>query len=542
MNQQEMSKLATVAVSSPRAVCLQPRFWLAHFDYFAILTLGSLGFIGVLWIFQEKSGTNPNASAGNLSVTLDWVFLAIFIWLSAWSIVRTLKVLAEIMVNRSIATLVEAGAELRLENQAPENRLDFSSLRQLIPRNTSKPEPAMIRFTQQILKEAQDRRFDARFHLLEGYQGESIANLLQLERLQTYALRLGILGTFIGLMLALGSFSMILSSPALDLPKDAGLMREVLENQLQAFAASGWGLVSSLKLCFGTSIEGLVIAFFVAAQAEAVRRRQALYFQEMEDAALSLVALASRSIQRDDLLAGLEDASQAMRSLRGQIYDQSHKLGERLVQVEQRVNNQTTEIQTGLAALAEAREKFGTFLQELSSSQNDFLKDLASLYDVASMRRLFQRLEDSMAGLEKGVSAEVKAGLRGLGEQFGQLCPQLAAFERDVRDAAHAMASKTEALRSSVGKIESQVAAAASQSHRTLEGLLPTLKNLQQATSRFGGLFVLDAALLKRTLIGGSAGLVVGAFASSGNALSALVGCVAGLGVVVAFSSLGGQR
>jgi hypothetical protein len=229
---------------------------------------------------------------------LDWVFLAIFIWLSAWSIVRTLKVLAEIMVNRSIATLVEANAEIRLGNQAPENRLDFSSLRQLIPRNTSKPEPAMIRFSQQILKEAQDRRFDARFHLLEGYQGESIANLLQLERLQTYALRLGILGTFIGLMLALGSFSMVLSSPALELPKDASLMREVLENQLQTFAASGWGLVSSLKLCFGTSIEGLVIAFFVAAQAEAVRRRQALYFQEMEDAALSLVALASRAIQR----------------------------------------------------------------------------------------------------------------------------------------------------------------------------------------------------------------------------------------------------
>src|SRR6185295_8476468 len=168
---------------------------------------------------------------------------------------------------------------------------------------------------------------------------------------------------------------------------------------------------------------------------------------------------------------GLEDASQAMRSLRGQVYDQSQKLGERLVQVEQRVNDQTSEIQLGLAALTEAREKFDGFLHDIAASQHRFLKDLAALYDIASMRRLFQQLEVSMAGLEQGVSAEVKTGLKQLAEQFGSLGQKLTAFEQGLGDAAQAMVAKTEALRSSVGKIESQVALAASQSHRTLEGL-----------------------------------------------------------------------
>jgi hypothetical protein len=65
----------------------------------------------------------------------------------------------------------------------------------------------MIRLFQRICKEAKDRKFESSIYLVQPYREEFMERVHEITNLQRRALRLGIFGTFLGLILAISQLA-----------------------------------------------------------------------------------------------------------------------------------------------------------------------------------------------------------------------------------------------------------------------------------------------------------------------------------------------
>lgn len=65
----------------------------------------------------------------------------------------------------------------------------------------------MIRLFQRICKEAKDRNFESSIYLVQPYREEFMEKVHEITNLQRIALRLGIFGTFLGLILAISQLA-----------------------------------------------------------------------------------------------------------------------------------------------------------------------------------------------------------------------------------------------------------------------------------------------------------------------------------------------
>ena len=586
---------AKAAVRTPSQTILRPSFWISHLDYAALLSVATTLLSFSLYVYLPELAESLEASADPLSQkNLGNLFLVLVGTLAGWAVVTATRALAETALDRSIAIVIESDADKKLKELQgrPGEGIDLGVLKQILPTNYSKPEPGMIRLAQELVKEAHSLRLDARDSLSQRYRHDSISSVFRLERLQKYALRVGILGTFVGLILALNSFATLLVSPSDQAARDG----------LFLFNAGSQSLVESLALAFGTSIAGLAASLFVGAQAEILRRRQMRCFRHMEDAALSLTTLATRALQRDDLLSGLEHNTKGMKELQAQIYDQSLKIESALGSLDKRIVAQTSQIESGLARLSQAREGLDEFLGRIDESHRGFLRELASIYDRASLEQMIRRIEESVdhlgeefagelrsraaevvgqfegllgrvstshmsflvdlksmferaalddlveripesvAGLGDRLAIDLGDGIAQVGGQFGTLRDQVVLIEKDLSTAAQDLASKTSTLQAAIQSIDSQVTAAASESRRTMKEVSPALQAVRDKldTVRFGSLVVFDAPLLRKLFMSSAAGLALGAL--SGNAFIALACLVGAPALLLTFPRLGGAR
>jgi prefoldin subunit 5 len=584
---------------------LRLRFWLHHIDY-CVLIAGAAIVIGTLWNYSLlkvpfdldslrglATGVDAISPAALLSL-LGGVFLVLMGTVTLWATGAAAVARAEIMVDSSIATVIEINADRKIEElrRVPGARIDFGVVSQLVPANKSKPEPAMIRFVQELLKEAHNLRFDARSGLLQRYRSETNSHVLRLERLQKYTLRLGILGTFVGLMCALASFTAVLSDTSSESSRSAANAQPLV------FDAGGRTLVSSLKLSFGTSIAGLAASLFIAAHAELVRRRHLHCFRHIEDASLSLITLAGRTFHREDLLSSLEDNTNAMKTLHGQVYDQTHKLEQALACLDQRITVQTGQIEAGMARLAETREHLDTLLKQLETKHSHFLVELgASLdqlnirieeslgnigkglsselraranqivagfdefltrvgashatfiaeltaqFEQASFEKLAQRLPESVVCLGERLAADIGSGFVQVGEQLEGLCDTVAAFERELAGEAHDLTEKASSLQSAIKSIESQVQAAATESIRTMNEVPSALSTIRKKLdgARAGGLFVVDSGIIRKAFLTGFGGFVLGIVFGT-TTLHAIAGFLLGPTLLLIFYRRWGAR
>lgn len=592
------------AVRSPRDTLLHPQFWLAHGDYMALMASAAL-VVGLIayripeTLVELRTGVPADSSADWLGAT----FVIFIGGLSLWAIAATTRALAETMVDRNIAIVIEARADRKLKELGPGALVDLGALNQVLPANKSKPEPAMIRLAQELLKEARNLRFDARPHLIRRYRSDITVNVFRLERLQKYSLRLGILGTFVGLILALSSLSELFDAPPVSSPESpSSLQSRGSAARESHFRDGSRVLLGSLRLAFGTSIAGLAASLFIGAQAEIVRRRHRGCFRHMDDAALSLTTLASHTLSREDLLASLEDNTGAMKTLQDQIYDQSRKIEVSLAGLDRRIEAQTTQIEAGLARLTEHRDRLDSFLGQIEASHRRFLTDLAAVYDRAALERMIGRIEESVDTLGEDLSNELRAksgqvvtqfdrllhqigashksfltdletmfaqagleelieriprSVTGLGErmsgdiqdgildvagQFEALRDQVEVIEKNLAETAQDLTEKTSAFQAAIHSIDSQVREAAQESRRTMQEVPPALRAVRSKLDsvRSGSLVVFDAPLLKKLLLCSIGGLLLGSLFD--NPFVAFTGMVVGPALLLTLPMKGGLR
>src|SRR5207247_2069293 len=115
----------------------------------------------------------------------------------------------------------------------------------LLPLNKSNPPPAALRLFQHIFKEAKDRKFESSVNVMQPYREESLGDIFKLQNLQKIALWLGILGTFVGLLLAIQE-SGLSNLQAKSGDDFVNVINKMFDGLLVAFSASLAGLEAAV--------------------------------------------------------------------------------------------------------------------------------------------------------------------------------------------------------------------------------------------------------------------------------------------------------
>lgn len=381
------------ATSSPAGLLAEPLFWIGQ-PGFAAALLGALGLGWLLVVFTTPHFTIPAANPAL------WIHLLVF-----WGIAIAVHGTARIQVEKAVAEFVfgKASDKLRGIESHQAVRPDLNHVeRQVLPDNPHRS-VSMLRLFQQVIKEAKDRKFNTAAVLMQPYREESYSQLFRLQTIQKIALQLGILGTFVGLILAL------------------------YELRIQGGSMQDFGsLLDSLTFSFGTSIAGIEVSIILGFLTMGLRRRQESYFGAMEEATIAMCSLTRKAINKDEYLLQLDQVQSAVRELSDRVLHQATE-----------IEVQTKTIGKGLQALSQSKDELDRFLERLSDKQEAFVEETGKLYAALSPSRFVQELsrgiEELVEEIRRRLSSELSEANRDM-EKFrdllSSLCQALEQIER----------------------------------------------------------------------------------------------------------------
>ncbi len=365
------------AAHAPRGVLLDPRFWLENPRLVTAVAASVLVGVALIAVVASARGPLPAASA-----------LTIYV-LVFWGLAVAARGLARLEIEHGIADTVNYRATgwLRKLVSGEVPRPSLSELEpQLLPTNPT-PDIGILRLFQHILQEARDRRSSPGFLLMEPYREEAYGSLFRLQGIQRAALQLGILGTFVGLVLALTRL------------RPGGGAGPAVE---------GIGpLIGSLDVAFTTSIAGIAVSVILGFAMMALRGKQEAYFRSMEEGTVSVASLARNAINKDEYLAELSQVQVAI-----------HQLGDRILEQSQQTEAQTGVLHSGVRRLVETKGELDGFLDHLSEEQNTFLGEMREVYELLSPERLARRLDER---IEESLDQMLARWQRGIDESVGGL-------------------------------------------------------------------------------------------------------------------------
>ncbi|MEK8016136.1 MAG: hypothetical protein VSS75_004650 [Candidatus Parabeggiatoa sp.] len=342
------------ATCSPNSLLTNMTFWVKHGWFIVILLVSMMAFYYLVPLTYPKS----DGLLAHLSIVIHILAL--------WGIGLAITVLTKIQVEQAFATYMKNETEVKLRGikSGEKSRISLEKLEEQLPSNPT-PKLAMPRLFQHIIDEARDHRFESSVITMQPYREESIGNILKLQKLQKIALQLGILGTFIGLILALSQLS---------------LDSAILEQK---------SLIDSLHISFSCIIAGLEVVAILEFLIMVALQKQDAYFQTMESATDAMISLAQNAINEDHFLTGFKQVENAINQLNDQVVDQTKEIG-----------LQTNEMRQGMFRLAESKAQFNLFLDNIQQSQQHFVKEMMAVYDIFSPETISHQLQQS---LEKAV-------------------------------------------------------------------------------------------------------------------------------------------
>jgi len=347
-----MSDTSEFAASSPYSLLKNISFWRDNIRFIVILLLG-LGTIIVLFPLTYPKSDEPLAY---LSILIHFFAL--------WGIWFSIIVIAKIQVEQAFAICVDdiTSKELRKIKGGEKDRIALENVKHLLPSNPTAG-LAMPRLFQHVITEAKDHRFESSIIAMQPYREEAIGDIFQLQNIQKIALQLGILGTFIGLILALSKLSLDSNSASLELGT----------------------LFNSLHISFSTSVAGLEVAAILGLLMMVVQQKQKAYFQSMESATDTMISLAQNAIPEDLFFTGFEQIKNAVSQLDDRVFAQTKE-----------VEVQTMEMRRGIDKLAETKTQFKEFLGQIQDAQAHFVEKMMTVYDTFSPKTITTELQRSL--------------------------------------------------------------------------------------------------------------------------------------------------
>lgn len=401
---EDTARLRYVAESSPGGLVFHPAFWLSQGRFWLIVSAGVLSFY-LLAPYTYDYGSN-------------FIYLTIFIQiLAGWGALLTLHSAARLEVETAILRVIEEKASEKLRalkaKQIP--AVELSRLEaDVLPENQGVPVPAMIRLFRHICKEAADRRFESSVNVIQPYREEPLDDLFKLQNLQKIALWLGILGTFVGLMLALRE-------------GDVDKLKSVEE-----FSGVVTKMFGGLFVAFTASLAGLEVAVILGFLLLLLRKKQEAYFKLMEGSVVTMLSLARHALNRDDFVAEFSQVSTAMRQLNETVATQTTVLSNSLSELQQQIILQNEQIRIGLEKLVATGAQVDGFLGGLTESQRQFIADVQGVYDAVSLKQLGATLRDKIAEAGRHISQTIRPNVSLVAEQMAQFSGALGALNKTL--------------------------------------------------------------------------------------------------------------
>lgn len=434
------SRGSSVAQSSPNRLLFRPSFWLSQGRFLFVCLIGAAAFILLAPYTYEH--------------VEQFLYLVLLIQgLSMWGAYLTIKSIAVMQVEMAILDVIETRASGLLRSlkakQIAMVELDTLEAR-VLPDNVTTPVPAMIRLFQNICKEARDRKFESSGNLLDPYREEPLEDLFKLQNLQKIALWLGILGTFVGLMLAI---RVAIEGNSVTMDKFAGVVQSMFKD---------------LNISFSASLAGLEVAVILGFFLLLLRKKQKLYFERMESSVITMLSLARNSLNRDDFVAEFSQVSTAMGQLTESVSAQTTVLSNRMNDLQQQIILQNSQITTGLQRLMQTGNEFDRFLSSMTDAQRQFIDDVRTVYDAVSLKRLGTTLQDTIVQAGQEMSNTIKPNVSLIGDRlagFNQLLNNLnltletreLSFSNDLQDLREEVKNQTSDNKTSMETFQRKV-------------------------------------------------------------------------------------
>jgi len=229
-------------------------------------------------------------------------------------------------------------------------------------------------------------------------------------------LRLGILGTFIGLFIAFAGL---------------GDLTQLDENFSK--------ITNALQYSFSTSISGLQASVVLALFLLLLNRRQDEYFKSMEDATQTTIALVRNSVNKDTFLAGFDQMKESMEQVRKSAYDQQAE-----------TKAQTKAIQDGILKLKDAKTNFDDFLRNMTH-------EMKSVYDILSPEKISDELKyslkHSVAGGSEALNENITRHLR----QYDTLNESMSRISKNLEFIDKQLSGQIELNNDSIVKAKNEI-------------------------------------------------------------------------------------
>lgn len=411
-----------IAKSSPQQLWVKSYFWQAQKRFWFILgfTIVALALLAP-YTYEYAKG---------------FIFLTLAVQLLAvWGFYITIKSLMTVEVETAILyEIEERGASYLRDLKAGRiPRIDLERVEaDMLPVNRSSPPPAMIRLFQHICKEARDRKFESSINIIQPYREEPMEDIFKLQNVQKIALWLGIMGTFVGLLLAIQE------------DKIGGLTRE------NKFAEIIQNMFDDLFISFSASLAGLEVAVIVGFLMLLLRKKHEVYFKLMESTAVTMLSVAHNATNHDDFMTEFQQVSGAVKNLSERVFDQTIELSSNLNNVQQQILSQNKQIEEGLLGLTKSGQEFGGFLTKISTDQQAFINDVRGVYDAVSLKNLGTTLQESIVQAGQHIAATINPNM-------SLITSQLAEFNKSIEVLRQAMSKQTADMEANVKRLERQI-------------------------------------------------------------------------------------
>jgi membrane protein implicated in regulation of membrane protease activity len=308
-----------------------------------------------------------------------------------------------------------------------------------------------VRMVQSLCHEAASGRFPPIATLTQIYAAELRDGVRRLKVPQTLALRLGILGTFIGLLLALGHLGEMVHQAA----RDTLPVSEISP------------LVRSMMIAFGTSVAGLLSAILIQLLGEALTLRQQGLTKRIEDTIGRVVTVLSMTLAGSELLRNLDALGEHVERLRGGLSDHEHQV--------------RTSTREAVNAVEHNARTLGDGARVLSAAHEDLARIVADHNTV--MGRVHVAL-DGLAGLDGRLSQRVRAELDDRDEVSRRAAQsEMSTITQALAPVTQHLAAHAEASRASADRIAQTLAGL----DKTISQLARSAAQLEAATGALGG-------------------------------------------------------
>lgn len=438
-----------IASSDPQTLVRTAGFWMSQKALAALVAIAVL--VGILFLLITVTGEIHYYS-----------YFAIAIYLISFvGLFKTALILAEIMVERAIVSHIDDQCIVHVRD-IRNKKMDPYELHKLeatfIPQTSAEPEPAMIRLFKNICHEAADRKFESAINAMQPFREESLASMVGIHGLQRAALQFGILGTFVGLILAIKHGL----GPSFN-----------TSDEIVTFLSM---VLGDLHISFSTSIAGLSVALILGGALFTIRSQQGNYFREMETGVVSMLSVAYNAVNKDKFYQEFSRLNESLKVIETRLFTSSARVKD----LSDRVNNQTEQISTGMDKLVVAKTNYDEFMTGLRDQQTAFIKEMQAVYEIASMKNLTKEIREGITEAGGGIAKTLEPSV-------SSISTRLEEFTKSADNLTEQVGAKSETVMDAVVKVSESVDNQTKEVNECFTSLAQTRSGMEAFMARLKG-------------------------------------------------------